>query len=334
MTELADTRGRVLRDLRISVTDRCNFRCRYCMPVEIFGRNHEFLPHSEILSFEEITKVARIFVDSGVTKLRLTGGEPLLRRDLPNLVGMLATIPGVEDIALTTNGVYLPKLAAKLKSAGLNRITVSLDAVDEPTFGKMNGVGAKPSTVIAGIESALSAGLGVKINSVVQKDVNEQEVRPLARLGRKLNVPVRFIEYMDVGNANGWEMSRVVSAEEILTDLRTGYELTPAADQTSTETALRYNYPDGRSGIGIIASVTRPFCRGCGRLRLSAKGELFTCLFGEKGFDLKTPLRAGTSDGDLQSAINQLWTTRTDNYSEVRTQESTRRKVEMSYIGG
>ena len=334
MSELPDSQGRVLRDLRISVTDRCNFRCRYCMPVEIFGRDHRFLAHSEILSFEEIERVARLFVAQGVRKLRLTGGEPLLRRDLDHLVAMLATIPGVEDLALTTNGTLLPKLAEPLRAAGLQRLTVSLDSLDPETFARMNGVGAKPEKVLAGIDAALAAGLGVKINCVVQKGINEEQILPLAELGRKLRVPVRFIEYMDVGNANGWNMNNVLSAEEILNLLAERFNLTSAADQALTETALRYNYADGKGSVGIIASVTRPFCRGCGRLRISARGELFTCLFAETGFDLKALLRGGASDAELQSEASKLWSARSDNYSEVRSASTPRKKVEMSYIGG
>jgi len=332
--QLTDLSGRRLQDLRISVTDRCNFRCRYCMPVEVFGANYTFLPHEQILSFEEVTRLAKVFVDSGVTKLRLTGGEPLLRKNLSFLVSQLASLDGVTDIAMTTNGVLLAKYAQELKDAGLQRVTVSLDSLDPDVFASMNGVGAKPEKVIAGIKAALSVDLGVKINMVVQKGVNESQVLPMAEAAREWGVSLRYIEYMDTGNETAWDHSQVVSAKEILEQLRTKYTLTPVTDQTMTETALRWNYSDSSSQVGIIASVTKPFCRGCGRVRLSASGELYTCLFATAGYDIKSPLRSGMSDEQLSQDITALWSQRDDRYSEERGQSTRAGKVEMSYIGG
>ncbi len=332
--QLTDLSGRGLQDLRISVTDRCNFRCRYCMPVEVFGSNYAFLPHEEILSFEEVTRLAKVFVRSGVTKLRLTGGEPLLRKNLSVLVSQLAKLDGVTDIAMTTNGVLLPKYAQELKDAGLHRVTVSLDSLDPEVFASMNGVGAKPEKVIAGIKAALAVGLGVKINMVVQKGVNESQILPMAEAAREWGVPLRYIEYMDTGNETSWDLSQVVSAREILEKLEEQYTLVPAADQMITETALRWSYSDSSSEIGIIASVTRPFCRGCGRIRLSASGELYTCLFATKGHTIKTLLRDGGTDDQLAQDISQLWSQRNDRYSEERGESTREGKVEMSYIGG
>lgn len=332
---VADRRGRVLRDLRISVTDRCNFRCRYCMPVEVFGADYQYLPHAEILTFEEIARFARIAVDSGVTKLRLTGGEPLLRRDLHKLVASLAEIEGVEDLAMTTNGVLLPKYVDELKAAGLQRVTVSLDAIDEDIFAQMNGVGAKVAKVVAGIEAALAAGLGAKVNAVIRKGSNEQEIVPLAEKCREWGVPLRFIEFMDVGSENSWRMEEVYSAKEILADVEAVFPLEPLSD-VGTSTARRWKYQDGRGEIGIIASVTMPFCAGCGRIRLSADGRLYTCLFATAGRDVKSVLRSGAPDKEVAAALGTQWQARNDNYSEVRgsgTVVDTDR-VSMSYIGG
>ncbi|MFC7338562.1 GTP 3',8-cyclase MoaA [Haloferula chungangensis] len=328
---------RPLRDLRISVTDRCNFRCRYCMPAEVFGPNYAFLPRSEILSFEEIERLARALVPLGVSKLRLTGGEPLLRRGLDDLIGMLATIDGIDDIALTTNGTLLAHHAEALALAGLNRVTVSLDALDPAVFAAMNGVGAKIERVLAGIRAAQTFGLPVKVNAVVQRGVNEQEILPLARWAREHQITLRFIEFMDVGESNAWQMEQVVSAAEILSTLETEFPLRPLPPTHPGETAKRWQHADSSADssveIGIIASVTQPFCRACSRLRLSAEGKLFTCLFAATGHDIRPLLRRQESDLALQQDIAALWSARNDRYSEERGQ-SDRPKAEMSYLGG
>jgi cyclic pyranopterin phosphate synthase len=311
---LTDRLARPLQDLRISVTDRCNFRCSYCMPAEIFGDDYAFLPRAEVLSFEEIERVTRIFVALGVQKLRVTGGEPLVRADLPKLIALLARIDGVQDLALTTNGYLLASQARALADAGLRRITVSLDSIDPDTFAQMNGRGLPLERVLAGIEAAEKAGLGpIKLNSVVQRGVNDHQVAELARHFRGSGHIVRFIEFMDVGTRNGWKLDQVVPA-----------------------VAKRWSYADGSGEIGIIASVTQPFCRGCTRLRLSADGHLYTCLFAHAGHDLKTPLRDGEDDAALAKRIRGLWRVREDRYSELRTAETPERdgRVEMYQIGG
>lgn len=329
---LFDALGRPLRDLRISVTDRCNLRCTYCMPAEVFGPDYAFLPREELLSFEEIERLARVFVGLGVRKLRLTGGEPTLRRDLPELVRRLAAIGGVRDLAMTTNGLLLPRLAADLQAAGLRRVTVSLDSLDPGVFGTLNGLGVAPQRVIAGIEAALSAGLGVKINTVVKRGVNDAGLREFWRAVRDLGT-VRFIEFMDVGNHNGWNLESVLPSREVLA--RLGETFTPVQAAERGEVAARHRAPDGHE-VGLISSVTAPFCGDCARARLSAVGTLYTCLFAASGTDLRAPLRAGASDEDLRALLSRVWTTRRDRYSEERTEgtASGRQKIEMSHIGG
>jgi cyclic pyranopterin phosphate synthase len=328
-----DLLGRGLRDLRISVTDRCNFRCRYCMPVEVFGPGYAFMPREELLTFEEIVSLARMLVPLGIEKIRLTGGEPLLRRGLDDLVAMLAAVNGVKDIAITTNGVLLAHHAEALALAGLNRVTVSLDALDPEIFAKMNGVGAKVERVIAGIESAQAFGLPVKINSVIQRGVNGGEILPLARWARTTGVDLRYIEYMDVGETNGWKLDEVVSGGEILEILAAEFGLTPREAAYRGEVAAHWNHADGAGEIGLIRSVTKPFCRDCQRLRLSADGKIFTCLFAAHGHDLRGILRSGRSPDELREVVRAIWTARSDRYSEERG-ASDRPKAEMSYLGG
>ena len=332
--ELADTRGRAMHDLRISVTDRCNFRCVYCMPRETFGADHPFLPYSAILSFEEITRLARIFVGLGVQKIRLTGGEPLVRRQLHRLVAMLAEV-GVE-ITLTTNGSLLAKQARALKQAGLDRVTVSLDSLDDATFRAMNDADFPVAKVIEAIEVAAAEGLGpVKINSVVKRGVNDRDVLGMAERWRGSGHIVRFIEYMDVGSSNGWRMDDVVPSAEIVRWIGERWPLEPLDASYAGEVAGRWRYRDGAGEIGVISSVTQAFCSSCTRMRLSTEGSLFTCLFARSGHDLKGLLRGGASDDELRNEIAALWQRRADRYSEIRTAETARlRKVEMSYIGG
>lgn len=327
---------RPLRDLRISVTDRCNFRCRYCMPEETFGPDYKFLPKTSLLQFEEITRLASLFVEMGVEKIRLTGGEPLLRRDLDVLIRMLADINGLNDIALTTNASLLKKQALKLKEAGLTRVNVSLDAIHDETFGKMNGRGTKIQPVLEGIQAAADAGLQVKINMVVQKGVNDHEIVPMASYFRNSGHIVRFIEYMDVGNSNGWKFDHVMSKKEIIDQLSEVYDLEPIDASYFGEVASRYQYLDGAGEIGVISSVSDSFCSSCTRARLSADGALYTCLFASKGTSLRNPLRNGATDEELRSMLAKLWNGRDDRYSDERTEESvlTREKIEMSFIGG
>ncbi len=330
-----DKFGRPLRDLRISVTDRCNFRCSYCMPKEVFGRNYAFLPKTELLTFEEITRLARVFAALGVRKIRLTGGEPLLRRDIEVLVAMLAEIPDIE-LTMTTNGAALAEKAQALKDAGLKRITVSLDALDDTTFKAMNEVDFPVARVLEGIEAAHAAGLTpVKINMVVKRGVNEGEILPMARYFHGSGHILRFIEYMDVGASNGWRMDDVVPAKEIVETIHAEMPIEPLDPNYRGEVAQRWRFKDGGGEIGVIASVTQPFCGDCTRLRLSAKGELYTCLFGISGYDLRAPLRSGSDDDALAEAIRNLWQGRQDRYSELRTSATANLpKVEMSYIGG
>ena len=331
-----DTRGRPLHDLRISVTDRCNFRCVYCMPRAVFGRDHAFLPRAELLTFDEIARLVAIFTRLGVEKVRLTGGEPLVRRELPTLVQTLAAIPDVRDLTLTTNGVLLPEQAAALREAGLHRVTISLDADDDPTFMRMNDAGVPVSRVLAGIEAAEAAGLGpIKLNMVVKRGWNEHAVLPMARRFRGTGRILRFIEYMDVGHSNGWRLDEVISADDILATISAEFPLEPMPPTKRGEVAERYRYIDGGGEIGIIASVSRPFCGDCDRARLSADGQLYTCLFATTGHDLRELLRGGASDADLEVAIRDIWEARDDRYSEIRSAETvTLPKVEMSYIGG
>jgi cyclic pyranopterin phosphate synthase len=326
-----------MRDLRISVTDRCNFRCGYCMPAEVYHERYVFLPRREILSFEEIERLARAFVELGVRKLRITGGEPLVRAELPQLIARLVRIPGVEDLALTTNGYLLANQADALRAAGLRRITVSLDSLDPETFKRMNGRGLEIGPVLAGIAAAERVGLApLKLNCVVKRGENEGEIGALARHFRGTGHVVRFIEYMDVGTLNGWNLADVVPAREILERLSAQGELVPVEASYRGEVANRYRWADGSGEIGVIASVTQPFCGACTRARLSADGQLYTCLFAARGRDLKGPLRAGASDDELRELIGGVWARRADRYSEERTEETARgrEKVEMFHIGG
>ena len=334
MTPL-DTLGRPVRDLRISVTDRCNFRCVYCMPKEVFGRDYPFLERRELLTFEEIERLARAFVSSGVTKIRLTGGEPLVRRDIEQLVGLLARIDGV-DLTLTTNGALLAEKAAALSAAGLRRVTVSLDSLDDAVFRAMNDADFPVWRVLEGIDAAAQAGLEpVKVNMVVKRGLNEHDVVPMARHFKDSGHILRLIEYMDVGQTNGWRMDDVVPAADIVAAIDAELPLEQVEPNYAGEVARRWRYVDGGGEIGIIASVTQPFCGGCTRARLSAEGRLFTCLFAAKGHDLRSVVRAGVSDAALEEAIARVWTMRRDRYSELRSAETTAaRKVEMSYIGG
>lgn len=328
---------RPLRDLRISVTDRCNFRCNYCMPAEIFNEKYQFLSRERILSYEEIHRITRLIVQMGAVKLRLTGGEPLVRQDLDHLVRQLKTIDDAHDIAMTTNGVLLPKHAARLKEAGLERVTVSLDSLDDGVFRQMNGNKAGVDEVLAGIEAAERVGLTpIKINCVVQRGVNDHTIVDLAKWCKDKGYILRFIEYMDVGNMNGWRMDDVFSARDIVERIHDALPLEKLPRNYASETALRFRYQDGGGELGIIASVTLPFCGDCSRLRLSPEGKIYTCLFATEGVDLKTPLRAGASDEALSALIRQTWTARTDRYSEIRSAEThdKRPKVEMYFIGG
>ncbi len=331
-----DTLGRPMHDLRVSVTDRCNFRCVYCMPKEVFGRDHAFLPRSEVLEFAEIERVARAAVALGVRKVRLTGGEPLVRRNLETLVAMLAAIPGIEDLKLTTNASLLAGRAGALAEAGLHRVTVSLDALDDPTFMAMNDVGFGVQRVLDGIEAADAAGLGpVKINTVVRRGLNEHAVLELAERFRGTGSIVRFIEYMDVGHTNGWRMDDVVPASEVVAAIDARWPLEPIDSAYRGEVARRWRYLDGAGEIGVIGSVTQPFCGDCTRARLSADGQLFTCLFATSGHDLRQLLRSGISDDALANALRTIWSGRSDRYSELRTLETVELpKVEMSFIGG
>jgi cyclic pyranopterin phosphate synthase len=330
-----DTLGRPMRDLRISVTDRCNFRCRYCMPREVFGEGYRFLPRSEILTFEEITRIARVFVAHGVRKLRLTGGEPTLRAQLPTLVRMLTAIPGVE-IALTTNGSLLAAQARPLAEAGLSRVTVSLDSLDDAVFREMNDADFSVAEVLRGVDAAAAAGLApVKINAVVRRGVNDHTAVDLARYFKGSGHIVRFIEYMDVGETNGWRLDDVVPGAEIVARIDAEMPLVPADPNYDGEVAQRWRYADGSGEVGVICSVTQPFCGACTRARISAEGTLYTCLFAAAGTDLRGPLRAGASDADLASLVGGVWARREDRYSELRAAATSHaRHVEMSYIGG
>lgn len=332
---LTDTLNRPLRDLRISVTDRCNFRCVYCMPKEIFGPDYAFLHRDQILTFEEITRLAKIFVDHGVRKVRLTGGEPLVRRDLPVLVEMLANIPDL-DLTLTTNGALLAKQARALKDAGLKRVTVSLDSLDSETFKAMNDVDFPVEKVLEGMDVAADVGLGpIKVNMVVKRSMNEESILPMARYFREKGYILRFIEYMDVGHSNGWRMDEVVPAAEIIKRISVEMPLEPLEPNYNGEVAERWQYKDGSGEIGVIASVTQAFCGTCTRARLTAEGKLFTCLFGIKGFDLREMLRSAASDEEIAEAIGRVWNKRADRYSEIRSEKTVALpKVEMSHIGG
>jgi cyclic pyranopterin phosphate synthase len=339
---LPDAFGRPLRDLRISVTDRCNFRCPYCMPAEVFGERYQFLPRPEVLTFEEIERLARLFVSLGAKKIRLTGGEPLVRHDLPLLVSRLAAIPGVDDLAMTTNGFLLAEHAQALRDAGLRRVTVSLDSLDEAVFRKMAGREYSVERVLAGIAAAERVGLApIKINCVVQRGVNDHTLVDLARHFRGSGHTLRMIEFMDVGTLNRWDLSRVLPAREILAILEGAFGLEPVEPAYRGEVAQRYRYRDGAGEIGVISSVTQPFCGDCTRARLSPEGRLVTCLFAATGRDLKTPLRSGASDDELCALVAGTWRARSDRYSEERAEKlvaarvlEPRSKIEMFRIGG
>jgi cyclic pyranopterin phosphate synthase len=328
-----DTFGRPLRDLRISVTDRCNFRCVYCMPKEVYGRDHHFLERRELLSFEEIARVAHTFVASGVKKIRITGGEPLVRRDLERLIAQLAELD--VDLTLTTNGSLLPQKAQLLADAGLTRITVSLDALDDAIFRALNDVDFPVDRVLEGIDAATAAGLPVKVNAVIKRGVNEDQIVPMARFFREQGHTLRFIEYMDVGHTNGWRLDDVVPAKEIVALLDEAFGVEPAEANYRGEVAQRWRYKDGAGEVGVIASVTQPFCGDCTRARLSAEGKLFTCLFAIRGHDLRALIRSGATDDELEAAIRGVWGGRADRYSDLRSAATDGlEKVEMSYIGG
>jgi GTP 3',8-cyclase len=331
-----DTMRRPMRDLRVSVTDRCNFRCVYCMPREAFGADHAFLTRPDLLRFDEIERIVRAAVALGVTKVRLTGGEPLVRRGLSELVAALASVDGIDDLTLTTNGSLLAAHAQRLADAGLDRVTVSLDALDDETFGRMNDVGFPVSRVLEGIAAANAAGIGpVKVNTVVRRGLNEHAVVDLAEHFRGTGTTVRFIEYMDVGATNGWRLDDVVPASEIVSRIHARWPLEPVVAEYRGEVARRYRYADGAGEIGVISSVSEPFCGDCTRARLSADGQVFTCLFASVGHDLRSLLRAGATDAVLTDELRRIWTGRDDRYSELRaldTVDSSR--VEMSFIGG
>jgi GTP 3',8-cyclase len=334
MKPLLDTLGRPLETLRISITDRCNFRCVYCMPKEVYGRDHQFLERTELLTLEEIARVAGIFAALGVRIVRITGGEPLVRRNVEHLIELLHAIPKLE-IALTTNGSLLPQKAEALARAGLDRVTVSLDSVDDAAFRALNDVDFPVQKVLEGIDAAAAAGLRVKVNAVVKRGANDDGIVALAEQFRGTGHTLRFIEYMDVGHTNGWRLDDVVSSDEIVATIGAVHPLEPVAPDRPDETARRWRYRDGAGEIGVIGSVTKPFCGGCSRARLSAEGRLHTCLFALKGHDLRGPLRLGASDEELAGILRGIWSRRSDRYSELRTAEtSSLPKVEMSYIGG
>ncbi|MDG5471884.1 GTP 3',8-cyclase MoaA [Jeotgalibacillus sp. ET6] len=331
-----DVYSRPLRDIRISVTDQCNFRCSYCMPAEIFGPDFAFLPKEAYLSFDEICQLVRSMAELGVEKVRLTGGEPLLRKDLHELIEKLYTIDGIQDIALTTNAMMLPKYAEKLKAAGLQRVNVSMDAIEEDVFKKMNGRNVSTKPVLKGIAAALNAGLEVKINMVVQKGVNDDQIIPMARYFKGRNITLRFIEFMDVGSTNGWKLSSVVTKKEIIERLNEQFEVTPLDEAYYGEVASRYRYVGTTSEVGVISSVSDSFCSTCTRARISADGRFYTCLFASQGFDLKAFMRTASSYEEVTEKIALLWNKRKDRYSDERTEETAknRKKIEMSYIGG
>jgi GTP 3',8-cyclase len=341
---ITDALGRPLHDLRISVTDRCNFRCVYCMPREVFDKDYVFLPHTALLSFEEITRLASLFVAHGVQKIRLTGGEPLLRKHIEKLIGMLSALKTPDgqdlDLTLTTNGSLLAKKAQSLKDAGLKRVTVSLDAIDDTIFKHMNDADFPVADVLHGLDVAHQVGLGpIKINMVVKRGVNDQEILPMARYFKNSPFILRFIEYMDVGASNGWKMDEVVPSAEVAQRIQSEFPMAPLAANYTGETAQRWRYQDGSGEVGLISSVTQAFCSDCSRARLSTEGKLYTCLFASAGHDLRALLRGNGSDAEIATVIGQLWHVRNDRYSELRTQNTDglsppRKKVEMSYIGG
>ena len=335
---IRDTLNRPLRDLRISVTDRCNFRCQYCMPAELFGPDFEFLPKQKLLSFEELTRLTRIFTSLGVEKIRITGGEPLMRKDLPLFIKMISGMEGIQDIAMTTNGSLLASQAKILKEAGLHRVTVSLDSLDNERFGKMNGRGISVSRVLEGIEAAADAGLKVKVNMVVQKGANEQDIVPMAKYFYEKGHTLRFIEFMDVGNSNGWKLDQVVPSRQIIDMIDRELPLEPVDPNYFGEVASRYRYKGTNKEIGFISSVTQAFCSTCTRMRISAEGKIYTCLFASEGTSLREPIREGMDDDQLRQLITNVWEKRTDRYSEERLSHThelkNRSKIEMSHIGG
>lgn len=331
-----DALNRPLRDLRISVIDRCNFRCQYCMPAELFGPDFAFLPKSELLTFEEIERLSKIFIQLGVEKIRLTGGEPLLRKDLPELVRKLTAIKGLKDIGMTTNGVLLTKLAKPLKEAGLKRVNISLDSLDDELFGRINGRNTSVDVVLKGIRAAQEAGLGIKINMVVKKGLNDHEIVPMAQFCKDNQLQLRYIEFMDVGSTNGWKMDDVVTKKEIFEILSKNFELESLYPDYFGEVAKRYRYKGTNVEVGFITSVSESFCSSCTRSRLSANGQIFTCLFNGNGHDVRALLRSGASDKEIEQFIIDVWSDRNDRYSDERTAETVanRKKIEMSYIGG
>ncbi|WP_018924297.1 GTP 3',8-cyclase MoaA [Salsuginibacillus kocurii] len=333
---VVDQFSRPLQDLRISIMDRCNFRCSYCMPAEIFGDDYAFMHEEELLSFDEIVTLAEQFAKLGVKKIRITGGEPLLRKNVPTLIERLVHVEGIEDIALTSNGVFLVKQAQALKEAGLARVNISLDALTESVFQTMNGRNVKPEIVLKGIDAALEAGLEVKVNMVVKRGVNDQEVQPMALYCKQKGINLRFIEFMDVGQTNGWDFSQVVSKKELLDEVAQIGEVEALEPNYFGEVASRYRYVESGEEVGFISSVTETFCGSCTRARISADGKLFTCLFAEEGYDLRELLRSGATTDMVADYLVGTWEKRTDRYSEERTEESVRnkRKIEMSYIGG
>ncbi|MET3210688.1 UNVERIFIED_CONTAM: cyclic pyranopterin phosphate synthase [Paenibacillus sp. PvR008] len=333
---LKDQLRRPIRDLRISVTDRCNFRCSYCMPKEIFGDDFAFLPKSECLSFEEIHRLAKLFVSVGVKKIRLTGGEPLMRRNLPDLVSKILSIDGVEDVGLTTNGLLLGQQAQRLYDAGLRRLNVSVDALDPELFGRLNGRGIKPAFILKQIDYAIKIGFEIKVNMVVQKGLNDSEILPMAAYFKEQGITLRFIEFMDAGNSIGWSFKKVLTKKEIYERLKNTYELEPVERDYFGEVAERYRYKDSEAQVGFITSVSESFCSSCTRARLSSDGKFYTCLFASAGFDLRQMLRSGASDEELLAVITEVWEQRTDRYSDERTEQTAknRKKIDMSYIGG
>lgn len=335
-TIIKDKLNRPLHDLRISVIDRCNFRCQYCMPADQFGPDFEFLPRSALLSYEEIERLAKIFVSLGVEKIRLTGGEPLLRKDLPILVKKLSVIEDLLDIGLTTNGVLLPKFAKQLKDAGLKRVNVSLDTLNDELFGEINGRGVGTGPVLEGIEAAKQAGLGVKINMVVKKGLNDTEIIPMAKYCKEHGLELRYIEFMDVGSTNGWKMDDVITKKQIYYLLKEQFELEPVDPAYYGEVAKLYRYKDKDVNVGFITSVSESFCTSCTRSRLSANGQIFTCLFNGNGHDIRNFMRNGATDEEIRERVRAIWNGRDDRYSDERTAETykNRKKIEMSYIGG
>ncbi|RLL41152.1 GTP 3',8-cyclase MoaA [Oceanobacillus piezotolerans] len=336
MGKITDKFGRPLQDLRISVIDRCNFRCTYCMPQEIFGRDFAFMPKEQLLSFEEIERLAAIFVDLGVKKIRLTGGEPLLRRDLPVLIHKLTNIKALEDIGLTTNGSLLTTMAQRLKDAGLKRINVSLDALDDSTFKEINHSNVGPDKILKGIDKAKEVGLEVKVNMVVKKGRNDKEILPMARYFKNRGITLRYIEFMDVGQTNGWNFNNVITKKEIFQMLSGEFELEPVDPAYIGEVAKRYRYRGEESEVGFITSVSESFCSTCTRARIAADGKMYTCLFSDSGFDFRELLRSEKTDEQIKSFIMAIWNSRDDRYSDERTEESAKnkKKIEMSYIGG